>query len=348
MGTRDMSRLAVATLGLLALACGSSAPGPGAIDATGAPDAGACALPLAPDLSIIASNEVLRFATADGSPIEIATLPPDAPASAAVFQPGSSLALADLSGPTRVLAQTTADGCTAPPFDAVFDVRATYAPAPPDPATTAIPYDDPRITGWASGVASYAPGTGVTDAQFSMPEQSLGPAGTDTLEVVSLGNGGSITLTFDPPIADGDGWDFAVYENGFISDIFLELGFVEVSSDGTHFARFDSAFQATVTPSGNASGTAAQMGGLAGTYMVGDGTPFDLSVLRNAPLVRAGTVDLGAITYVRVVDIVGDGSTLDSFGRAIVDPLSTGPTAGFDLDGIAVLNTARSPAAGGS
>ncbi len=72
--------------------------------------------------------------------------------------------------------------------------------------------------------------------------------------------------------------------------------------------------------------------------MVGYGTPFDLAALRNAPLVRAGSVDLTDIKYVRIVDIVGDGTTFDSFGRAIIDPISSGPTAGFDLDGIAVLN----------
>ena len=72
--------------------------------------------------------------------------------------------------------------------------------------------------------------------------------------------------------------------------------------------------------------------------MVGYGTPFDLAALRNSPLVRDGSVDLTAIKYVRIVDIVGDGTTLDSFGRGIVDPISSGPTAGFDLDGIAVLN----------
>jgi len=92
-----------------------------------------------------------------------------------------------------------------------------------------------------------------------------------------------------------------------------------------------------VAPGGNSSGIAAQIGGLAGSYMVGYGTPFDLSALRNSPLVRDGTVDLAAIKYVRIVDIVGDGTTLDSFGRPIIDPLSSGPTAGFDLDGVAVL-----------
>ncbi len=351
--------VAIATLSVAAVACGSSSPlpavGDGSVRSDAAvpmPDAGpsdagrpadagqvdACPVPRAPDLSIIASDEVLNFVAAGGSPIEIAVLPADASTSTAVFQLGSSLALTGLSGLTRVLAQTTATGCGQAPFNAVYDVRPTYAPAPPDTTTTAVAYDDPRIVAWATGVDSYLPGPGVTETQFMMPSQALGPAGTSTLAVVTLGNGGSMTLTFDAPITDGDGWDFAVYENGFAGDVFLELGFVEVSSDGTHFARFDSAFQSTVTPSANASGSAAQIGGLAGTYTVGDGTPFDLTALRNSPLVKGGTVDLTAIKYVRIVDIVGDGTTLDSFGRGIVDPISSGPTAGFDLDGIAVLN----------
>ncbi len=323
---------AIASLSALAAACGSSG------EPADSGQLGACPVPLAPDLSVIAGNEVLAFAAPDTAAIEIATLAADAPIESAAFQTAGTLSLAGYAGLTRVLAQTSAAGCAPVPFDAVYDVRATYAPAPPDPTTTAVAHDDPRIAGWASGVDSYLPGPGVTNTLFTMPSQALGPAGTDTLAVVSLGNGGSITLTFDAPITDGDGWDFAVYENGFASDVFLELGFVEVSSDGTHFARFDSAFQTQVAPGGNSSGIAAQIGGLAGTYMVGYGTPFDLAALRNAPLVRDGTVDLTAIKQVRVVDIVGDGTTLDSFGRGIIDPLSSGPTAGFDLDGVAVLN----------
>ena len=311
-------------------------PDAGAPSDAGSP--GACAVPLAPDLTVIADGEILSFVATSGSPIEVATLAPGAATSTAVFQPTSTLALAALSGLTRVLARTTATGCAQALFDAVYDVRPTYAPAPPDPTTTAIPYDDPRIVAWATGVDSFLPGPGVTETQFMMTSQALGPAGTNTLNVVTLGNGGSITLTFAAPLTDGDGWDFAVYENSFASDVFLELGFVEVSSDGTHFARFDSAFTSTVAPGANSSGTAAQIGGLAGSYMVGYGTPFDLAALRNAPLVRDGTVDLSSITQVRIVDIVGDGTTRDSFGRGIIDPLSSGPTAGFDLDGLAVLN----------
>ncbi len=169
------------------------------------------------------------------------------------------------------------------------------------------------------------------------PEQALGPAGDSTAAVVSLGNGGQITLLFDPPITDGDSWDLAVFENAF-ADTYLELGFVEVSSDGVHFQRFDSAFRSPGAACAGCSGTATNIGGLAGKYVVGQGTPFDLSTLRNFPLVRAGTVDLAAIRQVRLVDIVGDLSTLDSFGRPITDPLSSAGTSGFDLDAIGALH----------
>ncbi|MFN6048554.1 MAG: T9SS C-terminal target domain-containing protein, partial [Bacteroidota bacterium] len=54
-----------------------------------------------------------------------------------------------------------------------------------------------------------------------------GPAASNG--VVSLGDGGIATLTFDPPITNGDGFDFAVFENTFL-DTFLELAFVEVST----------------------------------------------------------------------------------------------------------------------
>jgi hypothetical protein len=349
--SRDSAKGGDATTGTDAA---SPVPDAGSLDARGISDAGpsctagadgacvaACAVPLAPDLSIIANDEVLKFVVPDGLPIELAVLPADASISTAVFQPAGSLSLAALSGLTRVLAQSRATGCVPTPFNAVYDIRATYAPAPPDPTTTAIAYDDPRVVAWATGVDSYLPGPGVSDPKWMMPSQAFGPAGTDTTAVVVLGNGGSITLTFASPITDGDSWDFAVFENSFASDVFLELGFVEVSSDGSHFARFDSAFQSSVTPCGSCSGTAAEIGGLAGTYMVGDGTPFDLAALRNSPLVRDGSVDLTSIRYVRIVDIVGDGTTLDSFGRGIVDPITSGPTAGFDLDGVAVLNQRR-------
>ena len=95
--------------------------------------------------------------------------------------------------------------------------------------------------GWAAGwVEPVAYGEDV-DEQWRQPSLALGPATGDTLDVVSLGNGGSITLTFAEPIRNGAGFDFAVFENGHV-DTFLELAFVEVSSDGAVFVRFDSTY----------------------------------------------------------------------------------------------------------
>ena len=48
---------------------------------------------------------------------------------------------------------------------------------------------------------------------------------------------------------------------------------------------------------------------------------------------------LDDIVYVRVVDVVGDGSTLDSLGSQVWDPYPTPfNEGGFDLDGVGVIN----------
>jgi len=80
--------------------------------------------------------------------------------------------------------------------------------------------------------------------------------------------------------------------------------------------------------------------GLAGKYRVGFGGPFDLALLRYRPLVQAGHVDLSRITHVRLVDVVGDGATVDSFGHPIYDPYPTVGSGGFDLEAIGVLHAA--------
>jgi len=203
-------------------------------------------------------------------------------------------------------------------------------------AGTAVAIDDPRIVDWATGVASVVFGDEVDDV-WRDPTKALGPAEGTSHGVVSLGRGGSITLTFEPPIVDGPGDDLAVFENSF-SDTFLELAFVEVSSNGEHFLRFDSTFrgEGPVGPFGTLD--PAWLEGLAGKYIQGYGTPFDLSTLANRSDVVSGIVDLDAVTHVRIVDIVGDGNTLDSFGRPIWDPYPTTGSAGFDLDAVAVLN----------
>ena len=182
-------------------------------------------------------------------------------------------------------------------------------------------------------------------ASFGDPNNALGPADGNTLHVVSLGDGGQITLTFDHPITNGPGFDFAVFENGF-SDTFLELAFVEVSSDGTDFVRFPSISltQTTTQVGGSGALDTTNIYDLAGKYRVGFGTPFDLSEVAGVnPL-----VDVNEIRYVRVIDVVGSINpqfgTRDSQGNLINDPYPTPTsTGGFDLNGVGVMNMVPEP-----
>ncbi len=317
-----------------------------------------CAAPDAPVLSIIASNETLPFTVPalpgeQPGPIEIAVIAADADPATAVYTEASTLALSPYEGRTiRVLARSAAEDCTvADTFDATYDVRATYpGRLSLDPSSPAIPTASTSIVGWATGHSDYTPGTDVA-ANWQVPANGYGSAASGLLP---LGNGGSVTMTFASPITDGAGADLAVWENGFFrnatsEDVFAEYGWVEVSSNGTDFVRFDSASQ-WQTPIG-AFGyiDSRRVGGLAGRDGAGFGTPFDLSTLRNKAAVRSGTVDLSAITHVRVVDVVGgsawpnagdDHVDLDAFGRTIVDNFRTVGSGGFDLAGIAVLHSA--------
>ena len=208
-----------------------------------------------------------------------------------------------------------------------------YAPAAGKPGSTAIYKDDASFTNWATGYVNYLPGTGV-DATWKTPEKALGKAVGDSYDVVVLGDGGSITLTFGGYITNGTGADFAVFDNSF-SDTFLELGYVEVSSNGVDFFRFPSASLTTKPVGGFGAVDPTNIDGLAGKYKQGYGTPFDLDLL-------AGTagLDVNKVQYVRIVDIVGNGTSLDSAGRPIYDPYPTTGSAGFDLDAVGVIHYA--------
>lgn len=210
---------------------------------------------------------------------------------------------------------------------------------------------DARIVAWATSVSSITRGpqdianpSGPL-ATFGSPSSALGPAEGTSVDVVSLGDGGSITLRFANPIANGSGTDFAVFENGFaVGDFtFAELGYVDVSSDGVHFYRFASV---SLTPTDEQVGPfdtidPTDVHNLAGQFPAGEGTPFDLSDIGPQPF-----LDLYDVTYVRITDVVGriapTGSytpSLDSLGNVINDPYSTPfASGGFDLDGVAVLH----------
>ena len=197
-------------------------------------------------------------------------------------------------------------------------------------------------------MAEYLPGADVSATCHQTPQHALGSYSTS---VVSLGNGGSITLGFADPITDGLGDDLAVIENGFYADatgqlMFTELGYVEVSSNGTDFVRFDSASRRSDAVGGFDYQDVRELGGLAGKDGGGWGTPFDLDSLRNAPAVRSGTIDLGAITHVRIVDVVGAedypsaGDTYrDSFGRQVFDTHKGTGSGGLTCGRSAALHT---------
>lgn len=183
---------------------------------------------------------------------------------------------------------------------------------------------DPRVASWATAVASYTPGPSA-DPMWRDTTQALGQAEGTSFDVVSLGRGGTITLTFGGPITDIEGADFAVFENSF-SDNFIELAFVEVSDGGTTYQRFpvQSLTPAPIQSFGVMDPT--NLDGFAGTVRQGFGVGFDIADL-----------NLTKITHVRLVDVVGDGRSQDAEGRLIYDPFPTNGSAGFDLDGIAVL-----------
>ncbi len=230
-----------------------------------------------------------------------------------------------------------------------------YAPAAGQPGSTAIYKDDSSFVEWASSCDVVRGLQNISDsdvnddgtddyASFGTADNALGKAVGDSYDVVSLGDGGYATLTFDVPISDGPGWDFAVFENGF-SDTYLELAFVEVSSDGVNFFRFDSVSLTQTDTQIGGFGTLdpTDIYNLAGKYRQGYGTPFDLSELSG----RAG-LDIYNVTYVRIVDVVGciqDAyCRYDSTGNKINDPWPTPfSSSGFDLDAVGVINAKSVP-----
>jgi hypothetical protein len=223
----------------------------------------------------------------------------------------------------------------------VSSMAGPYPPAAGQSGSSAMHMDDPALVAWATGYEDYTPGSDV-DTTWQTPEKSLDKAAGTPYDAVSLGRGGQITLTFDPPIEDGEGWDFAIFENSF-SDTFLELAYVEVSSNGQDFVRFDSISLTPDPVGGFASVDPTDIDGLAGKYRQGYGMPFDLQDLAGKSQVLSGDVNLDQIAYVRIIDIVGDGTYFDSRNHVIYDPYPTVGSAGFDLDAIGVSNGAPYP-----
>jgi len=221
-------------------------------------------------------------------------------------------------------------------------IKAQFAPPVGHEGNTAMYKDSSAFVAWANkcnvvrGFQDISnPSLGYTNVGDS--SLAIGQAGTNG--VVSLGDGGVAILEFSSPILDGNGPDFAVFENGF-DDLFLELAFVEVSSDGIHFFRFPaiSNTDTTIQTDGFGLTDASKLHNLAGKYRAEYGTPFDLSDLTNDALLNKQ-----AITHVKVIDVVGSIQnqycSRDANNHKINDPWPTGwGNGGFDLDAVGVIH----------
>ncbi len=296
------------------------------------PALGPCSMPRVPLLEAWPSGAKLSVASDPRARLALVPTTDKTPASNEVTLPTTD-------GPVSLQLSLVDADCASPtkPLELSSTVAAHYPPSAGLDGSTAVPLADPRIVGWATKVTSVSYGANV-DANWKKPERALGVAEGTSFGVVSLGEGGVLTLEFGRAISDGAGPEFAVFENSF-GDRFLELGYVELSSDGTHFVRFATASLGTTPVDAYGELEPTQLAGFAGKYRQGFGTPFDLAWLRFEPLVLAGLVDLQAIRYLRVVDVIGDGSQSDDFGHPIYDPTPTSGSAGFDLDAVAVLTS---------
>ncbi|MET0791336.1 MAG: hypothetical protein ABW061_07415 [Polyangiaceae bacterium] len=196
--------------------------------------------------------------------------------------------------------------------------------APP----TAGPAGSERCSShFVTSVESFSPGPGSDFGQAALPEIVLGPPkgqgdASGSLDVVTLGNGGSITLGFAPStIVDGPGPDFIVFENAFYvtgstpPQSFAELGTVEVSEDGDTFRGFP------------CTASESPYGSCAGWHPV-YANPDDNSIDPTDPSVAGGDafdladVGINEARYVRITDRVD----------------LTGLNGSFDLDAVAIVH----------
>jgi hypothetical protein len=225
---------------------------------------------------------------------------------------------------------------------------AQYAPQAGLSGSTAISASSGQFLAWATGCT-------VSRGYMNIANPSLGYAsigdsssalGTPDGGIVSLGDSGVADLTFTHPLINGPGPDFAVFENGFrntadSAQAFLELAFVEVSSDGINYFRFPATSLTQInTQIGNSNYIdATNINNLAGKYVATYGTPFDLDELAATP-----GLDVNSITHLRIIDVVGDigaHASGDNIGHTINDPYPTAfASGGFDLDAVGVIHQA--------
>lgn len=226
--------------------------------------------------------------------------------------------------------------------DFIVNEYGQFHPSAGQQGTSAINKDSSVFVAWADScivtrgyIDISNPLSGFVDA--GNDACAIGKAGENG--IVSLGDGGSAVLYFPKPIINGQGYDFAVFENSF-DDYFLELAFVEVSSDSINFFRFSSTSHNPFFEqiSGFGAVEATKINNLAGKYRALYGTPFDLEELAGV-----AELDINHIIAVKIIDVVGSIQTAyasyDSYGSIINDPWPTPfSSGGFDLDAVGVIH----------
>lgn len=189
--------------------------------------------------------------------------------------------------------------------------------APPEPPEAPSPFEG---TPFASAVLDVSIGDGGGFGADGLPAIVTGPPkgngdAQGSLDVVSLGAGGSIVLELGVDVVDGEGADLVVFENAFLGAglVFSEPGVVAVSDDGESWTPFPcdvgepGSMCAGMTPvyADDAESALAEDAG---------GDRFDLA-----------DVGVERARFLRVSDATDGGGAADG-------------KAGFDLDAVAVLH----------
>lgn len=193
------------------------------------------------------------------------------------------------------------------------------------------------LGGWATEVVSVEYGEDAGHGQEKMPGIVLGPSdgsgsGSQSTHVVSLGEGGAITLAFDQNrcVLDLGGDDLAVMENAFYingdpNNRFIEAAWVAVSQDGVNFIEFPASVNTQIESTGNPQ----RYSGFAGIEPVYPGSDPDEVGGDRFDLAEVG---LEWIRYVRITDTGGDPEDAG-------DAMPPGSKmSGFDLDAIGAIH----------
>jgi hypothetical protein len=218
-------------------------------------------------------------------------------------------------------------------FDADVDANSSPHPQPVDGGYLAPDGAILSASRFVTKVVSFDAGACGGFGATRMPDVVFGPPvgagdGEGGLDVVSLGVGGEIVVSFEPnAIVDGPGTDFLVFENAFFygaGNIFADPGEVSVSDDGVTWATFP------------CTATAAPYGACAGWHPVYSNpengiNPFDPTAAGGDPFDLAA-VGVARARFVRIRD-----KSAQSCPAAPPRP----NTDGFDLDAISIVNAAQ-------